>query len=160
MPGQCSASTNAKLSWFMSAGLPATGGRCQSYVATVLPACTPCVSRARQAQREALAFLKQLMDCWLSVLAERAAGDVLELTHGSSDALLLDMHRLEACSLVCLAGHDEVVRREALQVRARPVRSIRACAYLLGVRGPKVGRYMSALRMPRCQVVAWDSAAA
>lgn len=61
------------------------------------------------------------MELWIALLAERAAGDAVEAVSGSSgpgcEALILDVHRLEGYSLVCLASHDEAIRREAMQVR-------------------------------------------
>ncbi|GFR48579.1 hypothetical protein Agub_g10482, partial [Astrephomene gubernaculifera] len=73
---------------------------------------------AVQAQRESQVLWRTLMELWGAMLAERAAGDALELTHGSVEALSLDVHRLEGYALVCLTSHDDSVRREALQALA------------------------------------------
>ena len=61
------------------------------------------------------------MELWGGLLAERAAGDAPELSAAGGEALSLDVARLEGCGLVCLASHDEAVRREALQVRGGAV---------------------------------------
>ncbi|KAG2450803.1 hypothetical protein HYH02_004640 [Chlamydomonas schloesseri] len=70
---------------------------------------------AVQATRDSQALLRQLMELWCGLLAERAAGDALELSAAGQEARGLDVPRLEGAALVCLASHDEAVRREALQ---------------------------------------------
>ncbi|PNW70054.1 hypothetical protein CHLRE_17g703750v5 [Chlamydomonas reinhardtii] len=70
---------------------------------------------AVQITRDSQALLRQLMELWGGLLAERAAGDAPELSAAGGEALSLDVARLEGCGLVCLASHDEAVRREALQ---------------------------------------------
>ncbi len=95
-----------------------------------------------QSQREAQALQRQLADTWLGLLAERAAGDAQEAASPGvppDTCLALDVARLEGCALVCLASHDEGVRREALQVGVMPGRAWMGSGGREGVRAGRAG---------------------
>ncbi|EFJ49201.1 hypothetical protein VOLCADRAFT_117341 [Volvox carteri f. nagariensis] len=81
---------------------------------------------AVQCVRDSQRLLRDLMELWIALLAERAGGDAVEVVSGGTsvssggpisgrEALAVDVHRLEGYSLVCMASHDEAIRREAMQ---------------------------------------------
>ncbi|GIM00769.1 hypothetical protein Vretimale_5697 [Volvox reticuliferus] len=78
---------------------------------------------AVQCVRDSQRLLRDLVELWIALLAERAAGDAVEAVTGAGngisssgcEALTLDVHRLEGYTLVCMASHDEAIRREAMQ---------------------------------------------